>query len=87
MAELLNIGGKRSCLRAKAAHFPGHLPSGFCKVSVATDTSHYTPYQSSSIKALSAALAFVPTLVDSSSTVTSDDEGVLLLLFVSVSFS
>jgi len=27
MAELLNIGGKRSCLRAKAAHFPGHLPA------------------------------------------------------------
>src|SRR5690348_6893153 len=25
-AALLTIGGKCSCLRAKAAHFPGHLP-------------------------------------------------------------
>jgi hypothetical protein len=27
IAALLTIGGKCSCLRAKAAHFPGHLPN------------------------------------------------------------
>jgi hypothetical protein len=32
-AMLLRIGGKCSCFRAKAAHFPGHLPALSCPAS------------------------------------------------------